>query len=151
MEFIGWNTLLFVSKWIFIGLIYLALFVVLIAVRREMALRIRPEQAPAAPEPGHLQVLAAGSDTHLRRGEILALKAETRLGADPDNDVVLQDRYVSGRHARLRWDGSAWSIEDLGSRNGTFVDRRRCEAHMPQAVAEGATIQIGDTTFKLVG
>ena len=151
MEFVGWNTLLFVSKWVFIGLIYLALFVVLIAVRREMALRIRPEQAPAAPEPGRLQVLAVGSDANLRRGEMLALKAETRLGSDPENDVVLHDRYVSGRHARLRWDGSAWSIEDLGSRNGTFVDGRRCEAHVPQTAPLGAMIQIGDTTFKLVG
>lgn len=151
MDSIAWNTLLFASKWVFIGLIYLALFVVLIAVRREMALRIQPEQISAAPEPGRLQVLAAGSDAHLRPGEILALKAETRLGADPDNDIVLHDRYVSGRHASLRWDGSAWSIVDLGSRNGTLVDGRRCEAHVPQFVPPGATIQIGDATFKLVG
>jgi hypothetical protein len=151
MEAIGWNTALFISKWILIGLIYSTLFIVLIAVRREMSLRLRSDRVAPAPEPGKLQVLTPGNDPNLRAGEMLVLKPETCLGADPDNDIVLGDRYVSGRHACLRWDGASWSLEDLDSRNGTFVDHNRCQPYVPQNVQPGTMIQMGDVTFKLVG
>lgn len=150
MEAIGWNTALFVSKWIFIGLIYFSLFIVLIAVRREMSLRLGSDRGTPAPEPGKLRVLTPGSDPRLRAGELLALKPETCLGADPNNDIVLGDRYVSARHACLRWDGASWLLEDLDSRNGTFIDHRRCQPHLPQYVRPGALIKMGDMTFKLV-
>lgn len=151
MDFIGWNTALFVSKWIFIGLIYLILFIVLIAVRREMSMHLRPDRGTPAPEPGRLQVLTPGNDPNLRAGKMLALKIETYLGADPNNDIVLADRYVSGRHACLRWDGASWSLEDLDSRNGTFVGSHRCKPYVPQHVQAGATIRMGDIIFKLLG
>ena len=151
MESVGWNTVLFVSKWIFIGLIYFTLFMVLIAVRREMSLRLRSDRGPVAPQPGKLEVLTTGSDPNLRPGEVLALQPETYLGADQSNDIVLGDRYVSGRHACLRWDGASWLLEDLDSRNGTFVGLHRCQPHVPQYVQPGAMIKMGDITFKLVG
>jgi hypothetical protein len=48
---------------------------------------------------------------------------ESRLaGRDPaTNDLVLEDSRVSARHARFEWNGSGWSLSDLGSKNGTFV------------------------------
>lgn len=47
---------------------------------------------------------------------------ETVVGRDPDCEVVLDDDRVSRRHAILASDGSAWSVTDLGSKNGTLVD-----------------------------
>lgn len=45
-----------------------------------------------------------------------------QAGRDPEaNDLVLEDPRVSARHARLEWNGSGWSLRDLGSKNGTFV------------------------------
>lgn len=44
------------------------------------------------------------------------------VGRSRDCDVVVDDATVSARHARLRWDGDAIAVEDLGSANGTFVD-----------------------------
>lgn len=150
MEIIGWNTALFVSKWIFIGLIYFTLFIVLIAVRREMSLRFSTDRGTPEPEPGRLQVLTPGNDPNLRAGEMLVLKPVTCLGADSSNDIVLADRYVSGRHACLRWDGASWMLEDLDSRNGTFIGHQRCQPHVPQYVQPGALIRFGDIAFKLV-
>src|SRR5688572_31060429 len=48
---------------------------------------------------------------------------ETRqAGRDPGaNDFVLDDPRVSAQHARLAWTGGGWSLQDLGSKNGTFV------------------------------
>jgi pSer/pThr/pTyr-binding forkhead associated (FHA) protein len=87
----------------------------------------------------------------LRSGSALALHPETTLGARPENEIVLGDPFVSGRHARLSWDGSNWWVEDLGSRNGTYVDRRRCSPHTPQVLPPGGVLQVGDITFELLG
>jgi hypothetical protein len=44
------------------------------------------------------------------------------VGRDPESGLVLEDRRVSKSHARLRWSGAAWCLEDLGSKNGTSVN-----------------------------
>jgi GAF domain-containing protein/FHA domain-containing protein len=52
----------------------------------------------------------------LRDGETLI------VGREPESGLVLEDRRVSKRHARLQWNGSGWRLEDLGSKNGTIVN-----------------------------
>src|SRR5262245_56239154 len=47
---------------------------------------------------------------------------ETVVGRDPECEVVLDDDRVSRRHAVLGFDGSSWSLTDLGSKNGTLID-----------------------------
>ena len=54
-----------------------------------------------------------------------------------------EDRLVSARHARLRPAGDGWLVEDLGSRNGTFVNGRAVEA--PRALRPGDRIELGRT------
>lgn len=150
MDSLSWNTLLFASKWLFVGLIYLAFFIIVIAVRREFSYRVESRQPAGPPSPGRLKVLTTGSDNRLQVGATIDLVPETTLGAEQDNDVILDDAYVSGRHARLKWDGSNWWIEDLGSRNGTFIEGQRCLPHIPQIVSTGAILKVGDVSFELV-
>jgi hypothetical protein len=52
----------------------------------------------------------------IRDGESLV------VGRDPACGLVLEDPRVSKRHARLEWNGAGWSLDDLGSKNGTSVD-----------------------------
>jgi hypothetical protein len=52
----------------------------------------------------------------LRDGETLI------VGREPESGLLLEDRRVSKRHAQLRWNGTGWSLEDLGSKNGTSVN-----------------------------
>lgn len=150
METLGWNTLLFALKWVFIGLVYLVLVMILMAVRREMGQRTRSAPAEAAFSPGKLRVIRAGSDTKLKAGTLIDMKPSTTLGSQGDNDLVLRDRYISGHHAQLRWDGVAWWIEDLGSRNGTQVNQERLQPREAQRLLNGAVISVGDMTFELV-
>ena len=52
----------------------------------------------------------------------------TLIGRSPECDVFLDDVTVSRRHAELLQDGEKYSIRDLGSLNGTFVNRKRVES-----------------------
>lgn len=64
------------------------------------------------------------------------------VGRSRGNDLVLTDPSVSARHARLRLDGDALVVEDLGSANGTFHEGRRVEG--PTRLTPGAALRFGD-------
>jgi pSer/pThr/pTyr-binding forkhead associated (FHA) protein len=64
-----------------------------------------------------------------RAGESFFPSAErTLIGRSPECDVFLDDVTVSRRHAELVRQGETFTITDLGSLNGTFVNRKRIES-----------------------
>jgi hypothetical protein len=70
------------------------------------------------------------------------------IGRAPDSTIVLDDDYVSHRHARIAPDAQGrWIVDDLGSTNGTYLDRQRITG--PTAVANGVPIRIGKTVVEL--
>ncbi|MCC6222363.1 MAG: zinc-ribbon and FHA domain-containing protein [Thermoleophilia bacterium] len=76
-----------------------------------------------------------------RAGETYALERDLlTIGRHPDCDIFLDDVTVSRRHARLVRRGSGYAIEDEGSLNGTFVNRRRVDS---QLLEDGDEVQIG--------
>ncbi len=150
MDTFGWNTLLFALKWVFIGLIYFVLVFIVLAVRREMALRVKSSPEESDFSPGRLRVVSAGSDTKLRAGATLELKPVTTLGSGAECDLVLRDRFVSKEHTRLRWDGVGWWAEDLGSRNGTFINNEPCPPNTPVKIEPGSNLVVGGITFQLI-
>ncbi len=75
-------------------------------------------------------------------------KAVLAVGRGQDNDVVLDDVGVSRHHARLSWQANQWLLEDLGSRNGTFVNGQRIGS--PTWLRPGDQIAFGpDVIFSL--
>jgi len=150
MEAINGYTLLFAGKWVLIGLVYFILIILLITVRREMAGRTTRREAPLAVAAGRLKVINAGSDMHNLPGAVLLLKPETRLGAESDNDLILNDPYISKYHARMRWDGAVWWVEDLGSANGSMVDGQICLPSQPRPMRSGDHLKLGDMLFELM-
>lgn len=145
-----WNVFLLIWKWVIILLIYGALVVILFYVRKEMVQKAGARQSKPALATGRLQVIQPGSSAQLYPGSILDLHADNRLGAEPDNDIILEGAYISGHHARIRWDGAAWWVEDLDSRNGTFVAGKPCLRRTPQTLPPGAPLQLGDVILELV-
>ena len=50
------------------------------------------------------------------------------IGRDSSNNLFYNNPFVSGQHAKLAYDGSEWSITDLGSKNGTYVNGYRIQS-----------------------
>jgi DNA-binding response OmpR family regulator len=65
-------------------------------------------------------------------GQYWLLQAATvTIGRSEDNDVVIPDRWISRYHAQLRCEGSRCIVDDLGSKNGLFVNGRRVTSSTP--------------------
>ncbi|MGH8862505.1 MAG: oxoglutarate dehydrogenase inhibitor Odhl, partial [Jatrophihabitantaceae bacterium] len=69
----------------------------------------------------------------------------TAAGRHPDSDIFLDDVTVSRRHAEFRREGIGYTVHDVGSLNGTYVNRERIEA---KPLSGGDEVQIGK--FRLV-
>jgi hypothetical protein len=74
-----------------------------------------------------------------------ALPARCVVGRSPACDLVLDVRDVSREHAAVHWTGAAWELQDLGSRNGTWLAGRRLAARECVSHARGAEIRLGET------
>jgi len=95
-------------------------------------------QTPTAPS-AIPQLIASTSD-----GRQLAFPLDKKIlvGRSRDCDICLQDSSVSRRHADISYDGSRWSINDLASENGTYLDGRPItRAVLPQ----NSNIQFGSS------
>ena len=69
------------------------------------------------------------------------------LGRSQDSTIVLDDDYVSSRHARFFPKDGHWLVEDMGSTNGTYLDRNKVTG--PTPVKIGMPIRIGKTVVEL--
>ena len=115
-----------------------------VMVRRSLTLRrsLLPSRQPRHAA-RHL-VVTEGSLTGAR----ITLNGQPVLiGRADDSSVVLTDDYASTRHARLSQRGSEWYVEDLGSTNGTYLDRAKVTTAV--RVPLGTPIRIGKTAIEL--
>jgi pSer/pThr/pTyr-binding forkhead associated (FHA) protein len=96
---------------------------------------------PARRQPRELVVTDEGG----RR--TVPLNGPMTVGRAASCDVVLADTYVSNVHARIYDRDGGWWLEDLGSTNGTYVNRTRVST--PTAVGPGDEIRMGKATLEL--
>jgi pSer/pThr/pTyr-binding forkhead associated (FHA) protein len=75
------------------------------------------------------------------------LRAVNLIGRAADNTIVLSDERVSAHHARITFTGGQWLLEDLGSRNGTFVNELPMEG--PLVVTFEDRIQVGAVILEI--
>lgn len=97
-------------------------------------------------EDSHIKDLAPGQACLIvRRGPAAGTKFTmdgelVTIGRHPQSDVFLNDITVSRRHAELRKEGAGYAVADLGSLNGTYVNRARVDS---SPLASGDELQIG--------
>jgi hypothetical protein len=139
-------------KFCLVAILYLFLARVVWIVARE--LRGTPAPAPAVPPPPAARSRKAKAwrlvlvEPKSEAGAVFTVEGETTLGRGGGCTVPLAfDTFVSQVHARaFDRDGALW-VEDLGSRNGTYVNGQL--VHEPTQVAKGARVQVGETVLEV--
>lgn len=148
------EALLTILKFCFLAVLYLFFVRVLRAVWVEVkgapaGVVTTPQPRPARPArtsrpPGRLKIV----EPEETRGRTYELGDELTVGRAGGCQVILDDTYVSQLHARVfRREGSLY-VEDLGSTNGTYVNRRKVTA--PIAIRRGDRVQVGKTVMEVV-
>ena len=112
----------------------------------------RPEPAPLPqprPEPSAPDSTPPPSAVELtylttRQSETIPFSGDVVVGREAAGAVILGNvAQVSRRHCRLRWDGGALVVQDMGSMHGTQVGPARANCQEPQVVSDGDTIYLG--------
>ncbi|MEX2620202.1 MAG: FHA domain-containing protein [Egibacteraceae bacterium] len=106
-----------------------------------------PRPQPKAKDRGPPQELvvhaAGGPPRVLRLGE-----GEVTFGRSDQSSVPIRgDSYVSERHARVYRDGERWMVADLGSTNGTYLNKARVSTPVP--IGPGDQLAIGETVVEV--
>ena len=82
------------------------------------------------------------------RGTVVPLgSSPIVIGRASDATIVLDDDFVSTHHASLTPNGNHWIVEDLGSTNGTWIDKTRVST--PTVFKPGTQLRIGKTSMEL--
>lgn len=81
-----------------------------------------------------------------RRGERVAVGPGATIGREHGNTVVVDEDTVSAHHAVIHWEGRRWWLEDLGSTNGTFVNRQRVDGR--HALRDGDEVRFGHVAMR---
>jgi pSer/pThr/pTyr-binding forkhead associated (FHA) protein len=143
--------------WLFViaavGVVRTDLFGPSVSVRQQRRQR-KAQQRVKAPRPPRPAKTGRGAPQRLLvtagalAGTSIGLAdQQITIGRANDATLVLNDDYASSRHARLFPQDGQWIVEDLGSTNGTYLDRQKVT--QPTPVSPGVPIRIGKTVLEL--
>lgn len=156
------DQLLLVLKLCLLALLYLFFFRVVRAVWAELRtpspVAGGPVAPPVAAKPGRkerrAQARAAKAQPQLvvvepaaQAGRTYPLDAEASIGRAAGCQITLDDTYASQIHARVFVRDGQWLVEDLGSTNGTWLNRHKVSG--PMVLQRGDRLQIGNTVMEL--
>lgn len=149
-------------KWCLLLLLYLFFLRVLQATWHVAAApvgagprRRRAKHAPTPPAGAPGQAAPLSSAVRLLRvlepielsGRSFEVKGEATLGRAAACEITLDDTFVSQMHARISFTESGVVLEDLGSTNGTYLNRQKVTS--AAVVQPGDQIQLGGTVLEL--
>jgi hypothetical protein len=126
-------------------LLYFFLWQVVRVVSRD--LRAGPASLAQLNPYGQL-VVASSGQTGIPVGKVFPLVPVTVIGRSTETDVALNDTFLSSEHARLERRDGTWSLEDLNSTNGTYLNG--FEVRALTEVNDGDVIRVGRVELKLV-
>ena len=151
-----------VARFGFIILLWIFVFTVVGVIRRDLFAGARSSRLVAAPHgiggsigqprPAKVRRGRAARQLVVTAGQLAGTRitlgeAQITIGRAEDSTLVITDDYASARHARLVPRAGQWFVEDLGSTNGTYLDRAKVTGLTP--VPLGVPIRIGRTSLEL--
>ncbi len=136
-------------KFLFLGILY----IFIARAVRVIALELKtPDAKPVAASPAPKRakkkvptkaVVIQGD----KKGKTLNLDDELVIGRGEKAGLVLDDTYVSTVHARIFSKGDTYMLEDLGSTNGTYINRQRVTSQVE--LRRGDQVKIGKTVLEM--
>ena len=154
-----------IARLAFLGLLWAFVLGTVLVLRRDIrqpadsavdagASKSRSKRAPKAPKPPRVARKQKVRGTKLvvidgpLVGTIVPLEGQqVTIGRAPDSTIVIDDDFASSRHARVYESEGSWVVEDLGSTNGTWIDRVRITT--PTVLPVGAPLRIGRSTMQI--
>ena len=140
------NIVFIALRYFFLGLLYIFLVIVVVAIYRDLKGSDAASAGPASrrkkKEKPELFVVAG--DRNL--GARYRLAEEVMIGRAKGSNIVIEDTYASQQHAKVFADNGHYYVEDLGSTNGTYVNGRKIS--YPLELRPGDRIKIGKTVFE---
>jgi hypothetical protein len=151
-----------VARFGFLILLWIFVFTVVGVIRRDLFAGVRSKSIVASPR-GVGGAMPAGRPAKAKRGKaarqlvvtagqlagtrITLGETQITIGRAEDSTLVITDDFASARHARIVPRDGQWFVEDLGSTNGTYLDRGKVSG--PTPVPLGVPIRIGRTSLEL--
>ena len=135
-----------VVKYIFVLIVYLFIF----AIIRMIYLDIRSMSASKANTAGsypYLKLLNQRESLSFKVEEAYTLDRSISIGREASNNVVIGDLFLSKRHAFFQVKDGQVFIEDLNSRNGTYLNGTRINQNEKIVLADGDKIKLGNVEF----
>lgn len=125
--------------------LYLVIRVTMRELQQPMTTAFRPKEPQQRAE---LMTVPGETGCSIPEGVTFDVQGVVTLGRAPNARITLDDSSVSAQHALLRPLDGSWTIEDLGSRNGTLVNGRLISA--PTDLACGDSLQLGRVRLRLM-
>ena len=140
-------------KFLFLGILYIFIARAVRVINQELkgadAVAVAPRGK--APAPAKRSKKKAPSKAAViegdKKGSTLSLDDELIIGRGEKCKLILDDTYVSTVHARIFAKGDTYMLEDLGSTNGTYLNRRRVTS--PIELQRGDQVKIGKTVLEM--
>ncbi len=141
------NLALLLLKWFLLALLYLFLIIALLMVYKDLKETPRASAKNDAQDKAYPRLLVLESPGE-KTGETFFIDGQAIIGRAADCDIIISDVSVSHEHARISKSMKGFNLEDLGSKNGTFLNRRKMTR--PALLKPGDLIKVGQTTFEFM-
>lgn len=130
-------------RFVVIGLIYIILFRIIKIIYLDMNSKKEEKIDVQA-----LEVTDAPDNLGIAKGHVYPVSGEMKIGRKTDNDIVIDDPFISSHHAVVSKSGEKLLLKDLKSTNGTYVNDIPLDGE--REIDEGDRILIGRIHFKVI-
>ncbi|NLL81680.1 MAG: FHA domain-containing protein [Tissierellia bacterium] len=139
-----YNLISILFKYVFIIIIYLFIF----SIIRLIYLDIKSISPVALEASAYLKLINRRDSIPYKIEEYYSIDGELIIGRRSDNDVYLNDPFVSKKHLKIVEDEGEYYLEDLDSANGTFINKEKVEDVVK--LSNGDIIRVGSIEFLFV-
>lgn len=154
VEFLLANQVQLVLHYLFLLSLYIFVFYILVSMLRSLQLLTAGGETTAGTRVHGIAgsdmqaMLVKVEDNGIPTARVYPLQGEVRMGRAPENQVLITDARVSRHHARLFFSNGQYWLEDLNSKNGTFLNGKRLNG--PVVLTDGDRVKIGAVMFVFV-